>query len=81
MITISYVIGQLGKGGAERQLYELVKGIDKSNFKPIVICLSQNGIWANRMRDIGVEVIELKRKKHFGRSVKGLTMATFCKNK
>lgn len=37
MIEICYIIGQLSKsGGAERQLVELVKGINRENFNPIL---------------------------------------------
>jgi glycosyltransferase involved in cell wall biosynthesis len=37
---VGLVIGQLCHGGAERQLYELVRGLDQSRFRPIVYCLS-----------------------------------------
>ncbi|VAX34204.1 hypothetical protein MNBD_NITROSPIRAE03-689, partial [hydrothermal vent metagenome] len=37
MIKICYVIGQLSRGGAEKQLYELVKGINRERFSPVVI--------------------------------------------
>lgn len=63
-IRINYVIGQLGKGGAERQLYEIVKGIDKDRFEPILINLSQGGYWADKIGKLGIELIEIPRKKH-----------------
>ena len=40
---IVYVIGQLMVGGTERQLLLLVKHIDKSKFKPYIVCLSEDG--------------------------------------
>lgn len=64
MIKICYIIGQLRRGGAERQLYELVKGIDKNKFEPIVISLSQGGAWADKIRELNIHVIELERKKN-----------------
>ena len=64
MIKICYIIGQLGKGGAERQLYELVKGIDRKKFEPIVISLSQGGYWSEKFRKLNVQMIELERKKN-----------------
>jgi len=69
---ILYLVGQLGKGGAEKQLYELVKGIDKDRFDPIVVSLSRGGYWADKIRKLGIELIELPRKKHveFGRLFK-----------
>jgi L-malate glycosyltransferase len=41
-IRIGHVIGQLTRGGAERQLYELVRGIDRDRFQCIVYCLSED---------------------------------------
>lgn len=56
---IAYVIGELGKGGAEYQLYELVRGLDRVRFVPAVFALSTGGYWAGRLREIGVSVTEL----------------------
>jgi len=72
MIKICYVIGQLAKGGAERQLYELVKGINKNIFEPIVISLSQDGYWIKEIERLHIQVIELQRKtnKEFARLFK-----------
>ncbi len=64
MIKICYIIGQLIKGGAEGQIYQLVKGIDKEKFCPIVISLSQSGYWANEIRKLNIQVVELQRRKH-----------------
>ncbi len=61
MTKICYIIGQLGKGGAERQLYELVKGIDKNKFNPVVISLSKGGYWAKEFRKLNIQIIELHR--------------------
>ncbi len=63
MIKICYIIGQLGKGGAERQLYELVKGINREKYEPIVISLSQGGHWGREIQKLNIQVIELQRKK------------------
>lgn len=65
MIKVCYIIGQLGKGGAERQLYELVRGINKERFNPIVICLSEGGYWSKEIKKIGIEVIEIMRKRNW----------------
>ena len=58
---IAFVIGELGKGGAEYQLYELVRGLDRSRFAPRIFALSAGGYWAGALRDIGVEVISRGR--------------------
>jgi glycosyltransferase involved in cell wall biosynthesis len=56
---IAYVIGELGTGGAEYQLYELVRGLDRTRFAPTVIALSAGGYWAERIGALDVPVIEL----------------------
>jgi glycosyltransferase involved in cell wall biosynthesis len=61
---ILYVIGQLGIGGAEKQLYYLVRGLDPRRFRPLVVSLSAGGYWADELRENGTEVIELERKKN-----------------
>jgi len=37
---VALVIGQLTRGGAEGQLVQLVRGLDRARFEPIVYCLS-----------------------------------------
>ncbi|VAX33731.1 hypothetical protein MNBD_NITROSPIRAE03-2100 [hydrothermal vent metagenome] len=64
MIKICYVIGQLSRGGAEKQLYELVKGINRERFSPVVISLSSGGFWASEFRKLNIRVIELHRRKN-----------------
>lgn len=41
-VRVGLVIGQLTRGGAERQLYELVRGIDRARFHCVVYCLSED---------------------------------------
>lgn len=64
MIKICYVIGQLTKDGAERQLYELVKGINKKSFLPIVISLNEGDYWGEEIRKLNIQLIEIPRKKN-----------------
>jgi glycosyltransferase involved in cell wall biosynthesis len=56
---ILYIIGQLGRGGAEQQFYYLLKYL-RPNAR--VISLSSGGYWADPIRKLGLEVIELKRR-------------------
>lgn len=71
-IKIIYIIEQLGKGGAERQLFELLKGINKYRYKPIVVSLTQGGYWYERIRKLDIEIIQLPRIGHldFSRLIK-----------
>jgi glycosyltransferase involved in cell wall biosynthesis len=55
---VAYVIGELGKGGAEYQLYELLQGLDRSRFVPTVLALATGGFWAEPIRQLGVPVDE-----------------------
>src|SRR4030067_452745 len=64
MIKICYIIGQLTVGGAERQLYELVKGINREKFYPVVISLSEGGYWSKEIQQLGIQVIEMRRRKN-----------------
>ncbi len=65
MIKICYVIGQLDKGGAEKQLFQLINNLDRTKFECYVICLDKGGFWADKIRNINVELFELERKKSF----------------
>src|SRR5262245_46222545 len=55
---VAYVIGELGKGGAEYQLYELLRGLDRERFRPAVFVLATGGYWAGPIRALGVPVDE-----------------------
>jgi glycosyltransferase involved in cell wall biosynthesis len=56
---VAYVIGELGKGGAEYQLYELLRGLDGTRFEAEVFALATGGHWAAPIRDLGVPVHEM----------------------
>jgi starch synthase (maltosyl-transferring) len=60
---VAYVIGELGKGGAEYQLYELVRGLDRSRVLPRVFALSQGGYWAEPLRALGIDVTEVPSRR------------------
>jgi glycosyltransferase involved in cell wall biosynthesis len=59
---VLYVTSSLGFGGAERQLYLLLKHLDRTAFVPTVVALSRGGALAGPIRSLGVEVIELPRR-------------------
>lgn len=56
---VAYVIGELGKGGAEYQLYELVRGLDRTRIDPAVFVLASGGYWTQPLRELGVPVEEI----------------------
>ncbi len=59
---VAYVIGELGKGGAEYQLYELLRHLDRRRFTPRVFVLAPGGWWVEPIRDLGVPVEEIPRR-------------------
>jgi len=62
-VRVVYVIGSLGKGGAEYQLYELIRHLDRKRFTPSVVSLSSGGHWAEPLRELGVDVIEIPKRR------------------
>ncbi len=64
-VRILYVISGLARGGAEKQLYLLLKHLDRRRFAPTVVSLSGGGPWAAPVRELGVPVIELTRHRRF----------------
>jgi len=62
MHRILYLIGQLGVGGAERQLIYLATHLDRSRFEPIVCSLSTDLVLAGDLHAAGVEVIVLPKR-------------------
>ena len=62
-ITVLFPITDLAADGAQRQLLELVKGLDKNRFKPVVLSLHPGGPLEREFMEVpDVEVISLDRK-------------------
>ncbi|MDD4899720.1 MAG: glycosyltransferase [Candidatus Omnitrophica bacterium] len=80
-INILYVIWSLGLGGAERALIELVKGLDKAKFTPIVCCLNDKGVFAQELEENGIKVIALNKKRGIDFSVIGKISSIIKKNR
>lgn len=62
-LTILFLNDYLhGMGGAERNLIQLLNGMDKSRFRPIVCCLS-GGQLASELKEKGHEIYNLNLKR------------------
>jgi glycosyltransferase involved in cell wall biosynthesis len=62
-ISVMFPVNFLGVGGAEQQLLELVKGMDKSRFKPFVVTLYPGGELYEEIQQIpDVEIATVNRK-------------------
>ncbi len=70
-VPILFVIGSLDLGGSEKQLYLLLKYLDRQRFRPFVVSLSEGGYWVRPIQELDVEVISLKRRGSF--EIKRLT--------
>ncbi|MEW5894155.1 MAG: glycosyltransferase [Candidatus Omnitrophota bacterium] len=56
-IKIAHVVLNLEIGGLETMVVDLVKGLDKQVFTPIVICLRKSGAMADKLGAAGIEVV------------------------
>ncbi len=53
----AFIAGTLGQGGAERQLYYILKALKESGADPCLICLTQGEYWETPIRELGIPVI------------------------
>jgi glycosyltransferase involved in cell wall biosynthesis len=61
--TVLYPTVSMTTGGAEQQLLELVRGLDKRRFRPIVALLHRGGTRETELLDVpGVDVVYLDRR-------------------
>jgi glycosyltransferase involved in cell wall biosynthesis len=60
---VAYVIGELGQGGAEYQLHELLRLLDRERFRPEVFALAPGGHWTEPIRRLEVPVFETARRR------------------
>jgi sugar transferase (PEP-CTERM/EpsH1 system associated) len=42
-IKVGYVVASLGYGGVEKYIVDLVNGVDRNRFEPVIFCLQGNG--------------------------------------
>ena len=59
---ILYIVSQLGQGGAEQQLYYLLKYLQPN---AVILSLAPGGYWLKPFQDLGYTVIELQRAGSF----------------
>jgi len=62
-IRIAFVIEILCRGGTERRLFRLLRGINKSKFECIVFCLTSKIPLAKEMEKEGIRVVSINRRK------------------
>ncbi len=61
-MKILFVIDSLGFGGAERQLVELVKGLNRFEFEIHIVCLSNKEGYSKQIQELGLEIHVFQRR-------------------
>ncbi len=65
-ITVLYPVTDLASDGAQRQLLELVRGLDKERFRPVVMSFSLGGALEKDFREVpGLELVFIERKGRY----------------
>ena len=57
---IAVVIGQLGLGGSERQLYIFLEHCDRDRWEPTVYVSGTLGPWRDQIRELGISVVLMR---------------------
>ena len=65
-VRILYIIDKLVCAGAQRQLIELLRNIDRSRYDPAVCCLLYEGEWGGKVREMGIPIHVLGLKRVYG---------------
>jgi L-malate glycosyltransferase len=60
--TVVHIAGSFGVGGTERQLIVLLRGLDRSRWRPRVICFRKTGALLDSVQRLGVDPIEIALK-------------------
>ena len=69
-LSFLFLAGTLGHGGAEKQLYLLVKTLYNKSHKVSVVSFGNDEYWENIIRNIGIPIVSIKSSKRFIRFIK-----------
>ncbi len=58
--AVLHVVDCLNVGGTERQLFELLRRLDRRKWRPLVACFKAKGELLPKLRELGIEPIEFK---------------------
>ena len=65
-LTVLFPVTDFARDGAQRQLLELIKGLDKRRFAPIVMAISSGGAMEAEYKAVpGARIITLERRGKF----------------
>lgn len=60
LLPIALIIGQLGQGGSERQLFAFLRQCDRHVWSPVLYVSGELGYWERHIRDLGIPIVLLK---------------------
>jgi glycosyltransferase involved in cell wall biosynthesis len=60
---ICFLAGTLGQGGAERQLFYILRALQQNGVRPRVLSLTSEEFWEKRIRDLGVPIFWVGRQE------------------
>src|SRR5688572_14467530 len=63
-LNICFVAGTLGQGGAERQLFFMVRTLREAGARVRVLSLTKNEFWQRPIEDCGAEVIHIGARQN-----------------
>jgi len=59
---ILFVVDDFSEGGAATVIFDLISGLDRERFIPVLGCLDGVGVLGERLRDMGIKVVFLDRQ-------------------
>lgn len=73
-LRIAFLAGNLGQGGAERQLFYIIRALIRQGCSPDVFTFSESGYWEKPIHDLGARVIYIHQSGKIQRLVMLLKM-------
>jgi L-malate glycosyltransferase len=61
---ILHLIGQMERGGAERQLLYLAQALRERGWEQVVLTLNPGEVWDGRLADIGISLLGIRRQRN-----------------
>jgi glycosyltransferase involved in cell wall biosynthesis len=62
MTRIGFLVGQLGLGGAERQVYLICTALQQIGALPFVLTFNPEGVWRAHLEQAGIPIIAIPRR-------------------
>lgn len=62
-LKVGFLAGTLGQGGAERQLFYILRALRLNGATPRLFCLDQHEFWEQPIKDLGVPITWIGRAK------------------